>query len=118
MVSGTDRPGGAAPVERLGSVEDLSRLLAVADRSVVVCFTGSWCGSCSLFGPVFEAVAGDLAGVQRVFAVVDTQEVPALATPYLVRTVPTVVVLRGGVVVGRVDGPVTARELTRRVRQT
>lgn len=85
---------------------------------MVVCFTGSWCGSCSLFEPVFEQVAAELGGAHRTFAVVDTQEVPALATAFSVRTVPTVVALRDGVTTDRIDGPVTARELRRRMRLT
>ncbi|WP_374928017.1 thioredoxin family protein [Kytococcus sedentarius] len=112
-------PGSATPgaVERVRRVEELSELMGESGRAVVVCFTGSWCGSCSLFEPVFEAVADELAGAQRVFAVVDTQEVPALATAYSIRTVPTVAVLRDGVVVDRIDGPVSARVLRERVRR-
>ncbi|OFS06500.1 hypothetical protein HMPREF3099_11080 [Kytococcus sp. HMSC28H12] len=112
------------PVRRLGRVEDLAGLLAVPGRAVVVCFTGSWCGSCSVFEPVFTQVAAELGGsaaadsTERVFALVDTQEVPLLATAWSVHTVPTVVVVRDGVTVHRIDGPVPARELRHRLRDT
>lgn len=117
MSGGGSGTGGPGPV-RLRCVDDLAALLADADRTVVVCFTGSWCGSCSVFEPVFAEVAAELGGDARVFAVVDTQEVELLATAWSIRTVPTVVVLTGGVTVDRVDGPVPARELRRRLRQT
>lgn len=114
--SGTAGPPGAAePLARVRRVEDLSGLMGERGRTVVVCFSGSWCGSCSLFEPTFEAVAGELADPGRAFALVDTQELPALATAYAIQTVPTVVVLRDGVVVDRINGVVTARELRRRV---
>ncbi|STX13119.1 Thioredoxin-2 [Kytococcus sedentarius] len=114
--SGTaDPPGVAEPLARVRRVEDLSGLMGERGRTVVVCFSGSWCGSCSLFEPTFEAVAGELADPERAFALVDTQELPALATAYAIQTVPTVVVLRDGVVVDRINGVVTARELRRRV---
>ncbi len=92
--------------------------MAAPGRTVVVCFTGSWCGSCSVFEPVFAQVADEFSGGDRVFTVVDTQEVPALSTAWSVHTVPTVVALRDGVTVDRIDGPVPARELRRRMLNT
>ncbi|OLT24132.1 hypothetical protein BJF82_07305 [Kytococcus sp. CUA-901] len=80
--SGTAGPPGAAePLARVRRVEDLSGLMGERGRTVVVCFSGSWCGSCSLFEPTFEAVAGELADPGRVFALVDTQELPAWRRP-------------------------------------
>ena len=85
-------------------------------RAVVLCLTGSWCGSCSAFDPVFAGIAGEWAEHDDVaWAVADTQVATDLAAALAVRTVPTTLVLAGGRVVDRIDGPVTRRALRQRV---
>jgi thioredoxin 1 len=68
-----------------------------ASGIVLVDFWAEWCGPCRSFGPVYERVSakhGDIA-----FAKVDTEAQPALAAEFEIRSIPTVMAIRDGVVV-------------------
>jgi len=64
---------------------------------VVVDFWADWCGPCKSFGPVFEKVSEDHPDV--VFAKVDTQNEQEIVSWFNIRSIPTVMIFRGKVVV-------------------
>lgn len=59
---------------------------------VVVDFWATWCGPCKNFAPVFEASSESNPGV--VHAKVNTEEQPALAGHFKIRSIPTLMVFR------------------------
>ena len=77
----------------------------------------SWCSPCRTFGPVFEAASERHPDV--VFGKVDTEAEPGLASAFTIKAIPTLVVLRDGVVLaaqpGALPGP-ALDELVRKVR--
>lgn len=77
--------------------------LARAPGVTLLDFGAERCMPCRALVPVLAALADEYRGRVRV-AAVDCDREPALAERYLVRSMPTLVVLRDGREVGRVVG--------------
>jgi len=92
---------------------------ATVKRGIVVLdFWAAWCGPCRAFAPVFEAASERHADV--VFGKVDTEADPGLAAAFEIRAIPTLMVLRDGVLLGAFPGMMPAAkidELVGKVRE-
>jgi thioredoxin 1 len=66
-----------------------------SDVPVLVDFTATWCGPCKALAPIVEKLADEFEGKVKV-GKLDIDESRAIATQYKIRSVPTVMVFRGG----------------------
>jgi len=74
-----------------------------ATLPVLVDFWAPWCGPCKAVGPILEELAAEYDG-RLVIAKLNVDENQALPARFEVRSIPNLVLLKGGVEAGRIVG--------------
>ena len=74
-----------------------------SDTPVLVDFWATWCGPCKAIAPHVEAVADELAGKAKVVKM-DIDSNPQTPAKYGIRSIPTLLVFKGGEVVDQLVG--------------
>lgn len=83
---------------------------------VLVDFYASWCMPCRMLAPVLEKLAGEFAGRVKIVKV-DTEQAPTLANRYQVQSIPTLLFVAEGQVVGQSAGAPGERALRQALSQ-
>lgn len=85
-------------------------LLKSKDVPVLVDFWATWCGPCKTLGPILEKLAAEYHGA-FLLAKVDVDKEQQLAGYFQIRSVPTVMLLKGGQIVDGFPGALPEGQL-------
>lgn len=80
-----------------------------SDTPVLVDFWAEWCGPCRALAPSLDALAAEKSGVKVVKVNID--ENPNAPTKYGVRSIPTLLIFKGGEVVAQNVGSMAKSDL-------
>ena len=88
--------------------------VVTSERPVVVDFWAEWCGPCRAIAPALEQIAQE-RGDQVTIAKVNVDEQPALAGRFGIRSIPTLMFFKDGVLQETVIGAVPKAEILKRL---
>ena len=82
-----------------------------SDIPVLVDFWAEWCGPCRMIGPIVEELATEYEGKIKI-GKMNVDHNPKIPMKYGVRSIPTLLVFKGGEAVDKIVGAVPKTNLT------
>jgi thioredoxin 2 len=114
-VCGRCKTALAAPEPVPLSDAALPGYLTGSEQPVVVDFWAEWCGPCKMMAPQFATAARALPDVR--FVKVDSDAAPKASVQYRIRSIPAMILFRGGAEAARVSGAMPASDIQRWIGQ-
>lgn len=98
------------------NLAQLQRHVQKSEVPLLVDFWAPWCGPCRAMAPAFAQAAGNLEPSVRL-AKVNTEEDQQAGMVYGIRSIPTMVLFKGGQEVTRISGAMDAQQIASWVQQ-
>jgi thioredoxin 1 len=100
------------PIEITDSNFELE--VAKSDIPVLLDFWAVWCGPCKMIAPIVEELAGEYQGKIKI-GKVDVDNNPGVASKYGIRSIPTLLIFKGGKKVDEIVGAVPKPMITNKL---
>ena len=88
--------------------------IIASDKPVLVDFWAEWCGPCKMIGPVVEELAAEYEG-KAIVGKVDVDSNPEISFKFGIRSIPTLLVFKGGEIVDKQIGAVPKSVLAQKL---
>ena len=89
---------------------DFEKEILKSEQPALVDFWAPWCGPCKAIGPIVEELAGSYAGRVKM-AKMNVDDNPKTSAAYGIRSIPTLLLFKGGKVLDTLIGLVSRERL-------
>jgi len=96
--------------------KDFEKDVILSQSPVLVDFWAEWCGPCKMIGPILEELAVEMDG-KIVIAKVDVDSNTQTAMQYSIRSIPTLIIIKDGIVLAQHIGAASKAQLENFINQ-